>query len=359
MTYRKKYYISKIFYMKRVSDLLNCIFDIAPLNRQESYDNSGLIIGDPNMIVDKVLITLDVTEDVIDEAISKSCHFIISHHPLIFNGLKRITPSSPISRTVIKAIKHDIAIAAMHTNLDNSSLGVNHRLATKLGLKDLQILRPVSGKMFKIMAHCADSIFEEVKKIFEDTRVCDEQQGVVFSYNADNAGGLYKTLELVTSEESLAAIMSALKHYPSTSLRCETTSVLNKNENVGGGMVGVLDESMKECDFLAMLKDKLNAKALRHSSFLNKPIKKVALCGGSGFFMLPDAKSCNADVYVTADVKYHDFFDADGRILLVDAGHFETEQYAKEIIADYIIKKNSNFAVLISEVNTNSINYFV
>ncbi len=345
--------------MKRISDLLNCVLDIAPLNRQESYDNSGLIIGDPNLMVDKVLITLDVTEEVIDEAVSKSCHLIISHHPLIFNGLKRITPATPIGKAVIKAIKNDIAIAALHTNLDNSSLGVNHRLAIKLGLNDLHILRPVSGKMFKLMIHCVDSVYEDVKNILENTHVGDEPNGEVFSYNADNAGNLNKTLELTTSEESLSLIMSALKPYSSNSLRCETASVCNKNDNVGGGMVGVLNEAMGERDFLAMLKDKLNAKALRHSAFLNKPIKKVALCGGSGFFMLPDAKSCNADVYVTADVKYHDFFDADGRILHVDAGQFETEQYAKEIISDYIIKKNSNFAVLISEVNTNSINYFV
>ena len=345
--------------MKRVSDILNCVLAIAPLSRQESYDNSGLIIGDPNNMVDKVLVALDVTEDVVDEAISKSCYFIISHHPFIFNGLKRINPSSSVGRIVIKAIKNDIAIAAMHTNLDNSSLGVSYCLATKLGLSDLHILRPVTGKMFKIIVHCTDNIFEDMKKMLEDNHVSDEPKGQVFSYNADNEYYMNKTLEVVVSEETAAVITSALKHFSSADFRYDMSPLCDRNENVGGGMVGLLGEAMEEKDFLAMVKENLNATVLRHSAFLNKPVKKVALCGGSGFFMLPDAMSCNADVYVTADVKYHDFFDADGRILLVDAGHFETEQYAKDIIADYIIKKNSNFAVLISEVNTNSINYFV
>ncbi len=310
-------------------------------------------------MVDKVLVALDVTEDVVDEAISKSCHFIISHHPFIFNGLKRINSSSSTGRIVIKAIKNDIAIAAMHTNIDNSSLGVSYMLAMKLGLRDLHILKPVTGKMFKVTVHCKDNIFEDMKKILEDNHVSDEPKGQVFSYNADNEYYMNKTLEVVVSEETAVLIMSALKHFSSADFRCDMSPVCDRNDNAGGGMVGLLSEAMEEKDFLAMVKEKLNATVLRHSAFLNKPVKKVALCGGSGFFMLPDAKCCNADVYVTADVKYHDFFDADGSILLIDAGHFETEQFAKEIIADCIIKKNSNFAVMISEVNTNSINYFV
>lgn len=263
--------------MKKVSEIVGCITDMAPLEWQESWDNAGLQLGDANMLVDKALVAVDVTEAVIDEAIEKGFHLVISHHPLIFKPLKHLRPENTIERIVIKAIKNDVAIACMHTNLDNSRLGVSCQLAKRLGMNDLHVLEPV-----------------------------DKFDG-----------------------------------------------------EVGGGMVGTLEKEMDERDFLAMVKKNLNAKALRHSDFLNRKIKKVAVCGGSGFFMLNDAKRCKADAYVTADVKYHDFFEADGQLLLVDAGHFETEQFTKELIADVISKKITNFAVSISEVKTNSINYFV
>lgn len=263
--------------MKKVSEIVGCITDMAPLEWQESWDNAGLQLGDANMLVDKALVTVDVTEAVIDEAIEKGFHLVISHHPLIFKPLKHLCPENTIERIVIKAIKNDVAIACMHTNLDNSRLGVSCQLAKRLGMNDLHVLEPV-----------------------------DKFDG-----------------------------------------------------EVGGGMVGTLEKEMDERDFLAMVKKNLNAKALRHSDFLNRKIKKVAVCGGSGFFMLNDAKRCKAYAYVTADVKYHDFFEADGQLLLVDAGHFETEQFTKELIADVISKKITNFAVSISEVKTNSINYFV
>lgn len=264
--------------MKKVSEIVGCITEIAPLKWQESWDNAGLLVGDAGMLVDKALVTLDVTEAVIDEAIENDFHLVISHHPVIYRPLKHLLPENTIERTIIKAVKNDIAIACMHTNLDNSYLGVSKWLAEKIGLKNLEILEPM---------------------------------------NVDD--------DVVT----------------------------------GGGMVGELENELDERDFLALVKKNLNAKALRHSDFLNKKIKKVAVCGGSGFFLLDNAKRCKADAYVTADIKYHDFFEADGQLLLVDAGHYETEQFTKELIADVILKKFCNFAVSISNVKTNSINYFV
>ena len=264
--------------MYKISEILGCITDMAPLHWQESWDNAGLLVGDANMLIDKALITLDVTESVIDEAVENGFHLVISHHPVIYKPLKHLLPENTIERTIIKAIKNDVAIACMHTNLDNSYLGVSKWLADKLGIKNLEVLEPM--------------------KVEED---------------------------VIT----------------------------------GGGMVGYLDEAMDEKDFLAMVKKNLDASALRHSDFLGKKIKKVAVCGGSGFFLLDNVKRCNADAYVTADIKYHDFFNADGRLLLVDAGHYETEQFTKELIANVIIKKFCNFAVSISRVKTNSINYFV
>ena len=269
--------------MIKVSEILGFVTDVAPLNWQENYDNSGLLIGDSNALVDKVLLTLDVTEKVIDEAIENSFHLIISHHPLIFKGIKNILNDSTLGRIITKAIKHDISIAAMHTNLDNSYIGVNNILATNLGLKNLQILRPNQA----------------------------------------------------------------------------TQSLNDIESQVGSGMIGEFEDALSESDFLKLIKDKLNVGALRHSEFLGRHIKKVALCGGSGAFMINDAKYCKADAYITADVKYHEFFDADNELLVVDAGHFETEQFTKQLIADIILKKNPKFAVRISSVRTNSVHYFV
>lgn len=267
--------------MNKVSDILRYITDEAPLCWQENYDNSGLIVGNPNALVDKVLLAIDVTEDVVDEAIENSIKLIVSHHPLIFRGLKNILVDNALGRIIAKALKNDISIAAMHTNLDNSFYGVNRVLSENLGLKDLQILSP-NGTF------CSD-----------------------------------------------------------------------ENCLVGSGMIGVLENEMSEEDFMTFVKNRLNVAVLRHSSFLNRPVKRVALCGGSGSFLIEDAKRCNADVYLTADVKYHDFFNADNEILIIDAGHFETEQFTKQLIADIILKKNPKFAVQISSVKTNSVHYFV
>ncbi len=270
--------------MNRVSEILSYITEVAPIHWQESYDNSGLLVGDANALVDKVLLTLDLTEKVIDEAIENSFHLVISHHPLIFKGLKNILVDDTTGRIITKAIKNDIAIAAMHTNIDNSFYGVNRVLAEQLGLKDLNILHP---------------------NISESQTLSDQEL------------------------------------------------------QVGSGMIGVLENEISENEFLKFIKEKLNVGAIRHSEFLNKPIRKVAICGGSGAFLINDAKRCGADAYITADLKYHDFFDADNEILIIDAGHFETEQFTKQLFADIILKKNPKFAVQISRVNTNSVNYFV
>ena len=270
--------------MNKVSEILSYITEVAPLHWQESYDNCGLLVGDANVMVDKVLLTLDVTEKVIDEAIDNSFHLVISHHPLIFKGLKNILFDDTTGRIITKAIKNNISIAAMHTNIDNSFYGVNNALAQQLGLKDLNILHPNNS----------------------------------------------------------------------------VTGCLGYSETqVGSGMIGILENEMSENDFLRLIKDKLNVGALRHTGLSDKPIKKVAICGGSGSFLIEDAKRCGADAYITADLKYHDFFEADNEILIIDAGHFETEQFTKQLFADIILKKNPKFAVQISRVNTNSVNYFV
>lgn len=258
-------------------DVLDCITEIAPLHWQESYDNAGLQVGDMDAEARKALICLDITEEVVDEAIAKNCNLIISHHPLIFKGLKHLTPQTYIERAVMKAIKHDIAMISMHTNLDNSYLGVSRVLAERLGLNNLHILQP--------------------------------------------------------SE-------------------CEP-------ELCGAGMVGEFEKPMEECDFLRLVSETIGSPCLRHSALTGRKIQKVALCGGSGSPFFADALHQKADAYLTADIKYHDFFLPEGRVLLVDGGHFETEQFTKELIYELIRKKFPKFAAEIAETKTNAVCYFV
>ena len=260
-----------------VKDILNCITEVAPLQWQESYDNAGLQVGDLNAEARKALICLDITEEVVDEAIAKDCNVVVSHHPLIFRGLKHLTPETYIERAVVKAIKHDIALISMHTNLDNSYLGVSHVLADKLGLKNQQILQPSAA----------------------EPEVC------------------------------------------------------------GAGIVGEFEKPMEEIDFLALVADTIGSPCLRHSALTGRKIKKVALCGGSGIPFMGDALRRKADAYLTADIKYHDFFVPEGDMLLVDGGHFETEQFTKELIYGLIRKKFPTFAAEIAETKTNSVHYFV
>lgn len=259
-----------------VNDILSCITEIAPLRWQEHYDNAGIQVGDLNAEVHKALICLDITEEVVDEAVAKQCNLIVSHHPLIFHGLKHITQETYIERAVTKALKHDIAMISMHTNLDNSYLGVSRVLAERLGLTNLRLLQPSEA----------------------DPEIC------------------------------------------------------------GAGMVGEFNIPMSEEDFLNLVANTIESSCLRHSALTGRKITKVALCGGSGTPFMSDALRQKADAYLTADIKYHDFFVPEGNILLVDGGHFETEQFTKELIRDIIKKKFPTFAAEIAATNTNAVHYF-
>ena len=260
-----------------VKDILNCIAEIAPLQWQESYDNAGLQVGDLDAEVHKALICLDITESIVDEAIAKNCNVIVSHHPLIFKGLKHLTPQTYIERAVMKAIKNDISMISMHTNLDNSHLGVSRMLAERLGLRNLHLLQP--------------SVVEP--------EVC------------------------------------------------------------GAGMIGEFDHPMEEYEFLNHVAKQIGSPCLRHSALTGHKIQKVALCGGSGSSFMGDALKNHADAYLTADIKYHEFFVPEGNILLVDGGHFETEQFTKELICELIQKKFPKFAAELAETRTNAVYYFV
>ncbi len=363
----------------KIRDLLNIIEDTAPLSLQESWDNSGLIVGDPNADVEKVLVCLDVTEAVVDEAIRKKCDLIISHHPIIFKGIKSLVPHGYVERTVIKAIRHEIGIASMHTNLDNSPVGVNKRIADKLGLIRTSILDPKVGLLKKIVTYAPQKEAERVRQAMFEAGAGKIGNYDSCSFNIVGEGTfkanslaqpfvgqhdkLHTEVEvrievIVPHYQTNRVIESLLKTHPYEEVAYDVIPLENSWSNAGSGMVGFLDQPMKEKDFLELVRTTFEVPMVRHSPFLNKNIQKVAVCGGSGAFLLSSAKRAKAEAFITADIKYHDFFDADNALLMVDAGHFETEQFTKELIADILRKKIPNFAVLFSEVNTNAVGYY-
>lgn len=363
----------------KIIDILNVLYEFAPLFLQESYDNCGLIVGDELIETGKALLCIDVTEEVIKEAIEKECGLVISHHPLIFKGIKQIVPRGHVERTAIMAIRNNIAIAAMHTNLDNCISGVNKRLADRLGLKHHQVLQSVEGALKKLVVFCPEAKANEVRNaIFEagagqignyDSCSFNLSGTGTFMAGSDtnpfvgNIGQFHQESEIrietiLPSYLTHRVINAMLKAHPYEEVAYDLYPLDNAWNGAGAGMVGVLPQPLSEKDFLKMASEVLQIPVLRHSPLRDKKIEKVAVCGGSGAFLLPVAKKANADVFLTADIKYHDFFEADGALLMVDAGHFETEQFTKELIADILREKIPNFAVLISEVNTNAVGYY-
>ncbi|MBQ6769518.1 MAG: Nif3-like dinuclear metal center hexameric protein [Bacteroidales bacterium] len=363
-----------------VNDILKCITEVAPLQWQESYDNAGLQVGDLNAEAHKALVCLDITEEIVDEAIAKDCDVIVSHHPLIFKGLKHLTPTNYIERAVMKAIKHDIAMLSMHTNLDNSHLGVSRILAERLGLKDLHVLQPLENQLKKVVVYAPLSAAETVRKaMFEAGAGCignydscsfNAQGQGTFKANGEAhpyVGEIRKVhfedevrIETVVPKHALNQVLAAmLKVHPYEEVAYDVFALENEFQQAGAGMVGELENPMEEIDFLQLVSVTLSSPCLRHSALTGRKIKKVALCGGSGSPFMGDALRQKADAYLTADIKYHDFFIPEGRILLVDGGHFETEQFTKELIRGLIQKKFPTFAAVIAETNTNSVHYFV
>jgi dinuclear metal center YbgI/SA1388 family protein len=363
----------------KISEIIQCLNESAPMALQEAYDNSGLLIGDPEKLVDKALLSLDITEAVVEEAISKGCGLIVSHHPLIFKGLKRITPTGPVERIVLKAIQNDIAIASAHTNLDNVIHGVNGRIAEMLGLEKLSILRPLDGMLKKLVTFCPSTHADRLRAAIFEAGAGHIGHYDCCSYNLEGIGTFRageeanpfigekneihhepeQRIETILPSYLVQKVVQAMiAAHPYEEVAYDIYPLQNKFGKVGAGMLGQLKKPMPMVDFFRFVSETFNNKFLRHSPLIDKPIKRVALCGGSGAFLIPDAKASGADVFITADLKYHDFFEADGKLVLVDAGHFETEQFTKELIGDIIKKKFPNFAPLISEVNTNAVHYF-
>ena len=363
----------------QIKDIVNYFEEIAPASLQESYDNSGLLIGNYKTDITGILITLDVTEEIIQEAVDLGANLIVAHHPLIFSGLKRINGNNYIEKTVIKAIKNDIAVYAAHTNLDNViKTGVNTKICEKLGLKNIKILSPLKNRLNKIVVFVPETHTEKVRK-----SIFDAGAGVIGNYDSCsfniNGTGTFRAgnntnpfvgkkgelhtenevrIETVVPDFLTNKVISAIKNsHPYEEVAYDIYNLQNAWEQSGAGMIGKLPEPVDEMQFLKQIKNIFNTGVVKYTKLRNTPIKKVAVCGGAGSFLLKDAISAGADIFITGDFKYHQFFDAENRIIIADMGHFESEQFTKELFYELLTRKFSNFAIHFTKVNTNPIKY--
>ncbi|HEY0030402.1 MAG TPA: Nif3-like dinuclear metal center hexameric protein [Bacteroidia bacterium] len=362
----------------RLKELTDHLESIAPLAYQESYDNSGLICGDPQMEITSALICLDSTEAVIDEAIEMGCNLVIAHHPIVFGGLKKFTGKNYVERVIIKAIRNNIAIYAAHTNLDNMQDGVNAKIAEKLGLTNCSILAPVKNSLKRLITFAPDDHAEAVRSALfaagggsiGNYDECSFNSSGTGTFRANEGANPFvgkigeqhkekeTKIETIYPAHSESRILKALfSVHPYEEVAYDLIPLTNVDKTVGAGMIGELQTEMDEIAFLKQLKQVMKAGSVRYTALKNKKINKIAVCGGSGSFLLHNAIQAGADVFVTADFKYHQFFDAENRIVIADIGHYESEQYTMELFYEIFSKKFSTFALHLSKINTNPIKY--
>lgn len=362
----------------KVQALIQYLESIAPAALQENYDNSGLICGDPHMEITSAILCIDSTEAVIDEAIQKKANLVIAHHPIVFSGIKKFTGSDYVQRTLLKAIKNNVAIYAMHTNLDNVRQGVNAKIANKLGLIHCRILAPKKGLLKKLVTYCPQKNSQEVQEAlfaagagnignYSECSFSYEGKGSFKANDNANPHLGEKGKRHVENESCIETIFpfylqekvvqALVKAHPYEEVAYDIYTLDNAWKEAGSGLIGELPAPLNEQEFLSDLKEKMQLTCIRHSPLRNKKISKVALCGGSGSFLLNDAIRAEADLFVTTDLKYHQFFDADNKIVIADIGHYESEAFTKELFYDMITKKITTFAVHFTEINTNPINY--
>jgi dinuclear metal center YbgI/SA1388 family protein len=379
-----KFLLFNYWFMK-IKEILSLLEEIAPLSYAEDFDNVGLLVGNQELESTGVLVCHDALETVVEEAITKNCNLIVCFHPILFSGIKKITGKNYVEKALIKAIKNDIAIYAVHTALDNHQKGVNKVFCDALGLKNTKILIPKQNFIRKLVTYTIpenanqvrNSLFEAGAGSIGNYENCSFNSEGTGTYKGNENGNpvigtvgeLTETTEIkieVTFEKHLESkILKALfQNHVYEEVAYEIYDLQNSNQNIGMGMIGELDKAMDEKDFLKYVKEKIDAKGIRHSAFLNQKIKKVAVLGGAGSFAIKNAISAEADAFLTADLKYHQFYEAENKILLADVGHFESERYTKNYIFDFLIEKMTNFAnnlkitkIILSEENTNPVKY--
>lgn len=362
----------------KVKDVTDYLESLAPRGYQESYDNSGLLTGEPSQEITGVLVTLDCTEAVVEEAITLGINMIIAHHPIIFKGLKKITGSNYVERTVLKAIRNNLALYAIHTNLDNVHTGVNRKMAEKIGLTNLKILQPKKDTLAKLVTFIPKETTEVVMHALYDAGAGQIGNYKNCSFSVEGTGTFMPTgdanphtgkiniqelapevrAEVIFPVHLEGAVLGALrKHHPYEEVAYYITRLENANQEVGSGMIGELETPVEPLEFLGRLKKSMALTVIRHTPLLKAKVKKVALCGGSGSFLLGKAIQAGADFFVSAEFKYHEFFDAEGKITIADIGHYESEQYTKELLGEILKEKFPTFAVNFSSIDTNPIRY--
>lgn len=362
----------------KIKEIISFLEAKFPLSLQEDYDNSGLQIGDTLSELKGILVALDCTEQIVSEAISHQCNMIITHHPLLFKGIKRIGMGTEIERIIHRCIQAGITLYAIHTNLDNHHEGVNKRICDKLGIRNPEILSPKTNHLFKLSIYTPTESIDAVHQ-----SVCKAGAGNIGNYSEcsfqmegkgtftpnEKANPTIGTvnqasevsevkMEYLVEGFSLAHVLIAMKQaHPYEEVAHEIIQIKNAHAGIGSGMIGELSSEMDEKAFLEHLKMCFHLKAVRHTPFRNKNVRRVAVCGGAGSFLLQDAIRKNADVFVSSDFKYHEFFGAEGRTLIADIGHFESEQFTSELLVELISEKFPTFAVRLTENNTNPINF--
>jgi len=363
----------------KISDITIELEQWAPLVYAEEFDNVGLLVGDSARDCKGVLITHDVTDGVVEEAISKGCNLIVCFHPIIFTGLKQLTSKGYVEKTVLKAIENKIAIYAIHTALDNHKNGISYHLGKILGLENQQVLTSQKNSLFQLTTYVPSEEKENLLKALHKAGAGEigNYSKCSFSHQGEgrfmgneisnptigNSGELTKINEVqirvVVTKHTKSNVLNALKEaHPYEVVAYELYSLENTNQEIGLGSIGILPNEMNVEPFMEMVKKQLNSPYIRHSNFLGKKIKNVAVLGGSGSFSIAAAIAQKADALVTSDLKYHDFFKAENKLLLIDAGHFETEHFTKKIIHEFLTKKIPNFAITLSQVDTNPVKYF-
>lgn len=362
----------------KVADLCDFLESSFSLSLQEEYDNSGLLVGEKDMDISNVLISLDVTEEIVTEALQKNCNVIVSHHPLIFRGIKNLAQQNLVNRVLIQCIHQHIALYAIHTNLDNHFQGVNAKIAQKLNLKKTKILAPKSDQLEKLVVYMPENALEKV-----DNAIFENGGGRIGNYSACHfrSKGLgtfmpnqdanpsigdvfvreevneYRVEYLIPTTVKSSVSKALFAAHPYEEVAHEWLKIQNFNQEIGSGMIGELDSEITVSAFLQHLKKTFNCGVIKYTKPHTSTIKKVAICGGSGGFLLSKAIQASADIFISADFKYHDFFEADQKIIIADIGHFESEQFTGELIAEKLKEKFSNFAIHLTEINTNPINY--
>jgi dinuclear metal center YbgI/SA1388 family protein len=363
----------------KIAEVAECLENYAPLSLQEDYDNAGLLIGSADEECTGILSALDVTEEIISEAAQKKCNLIVAHHPIIFKGLKKLNGKNYAERTVISAIKNNISVYAIHTNLDNILQGVNNKIAQKLDLQDIAILSPKRELLKKLITFSPIDYSEKVRNALFEAGA-----GSIGKYNECSfniAGeGTFKAnegaspfvgnigerhtenevrIEVIFPAYLESRVIWQMKNaHPYQEVAYDIYPLSNKWDEAGSGLIGTLKEPVEENELLIQLKSLFGLSVVRHTPLLHQKVKKIAVCGGAGSFLVSAAKACGADVFITGDIKYHEFFEADRSILIADIGHYESEQFTIDLITEILHQKFPNFAILKTEINTNPVNYF-